>query len=72
MIHKSVIEVNELGTEVTRKTATITEMGYGLNKHLNNPIFVIFDRPFLFVIYDTKHKIPIFIGKIEDPGFTIT
>ena len=72
MIHKSIIEVNEKGTEVKDKTneAKINYMGYGLNKHLN-PRDVIFDRPFKFVIYDTKHKVPIFTGKIEDPGFTI-
>ena len=55
MAHKAVIEVNE-GSEAAAVTSVqiVTKL-------------LIFDRPFYFIIQDSRHKLNLFMGKIVDP-----
>ena len=58
--HKAVIEVNEKGSEAAAVTVVQIETrvtNLGVEK-------VVFDRPFLFVIYDIQNKIPLFFGRM--------
>merc|ERR1719245_3036525 len=60
--HKAVIEVNEKGSEAAAVTVVQIETrvtNLGVEK-------VVFDRPFLFVIYDIQNKIPLFFGATEN------
>lgn len=58
--HKAVLTMDEKGTEAVGVTvldvipATI-------------PDSVLFDRPFLFIIYSHDIKSPLFVGKVVDP-----
>lgn len=64
--HKAVIEVNEKGSEAAAVTVVQIETrvtNLGVEK-------VVFDRPFLFVIYDIQNKIPLFFGRMVDPSGT--
>merc|ERR1712073_218330 len=64
--HKAVIEVNEKGSQAAAVTVVQIETrvtNLGVEK-------VVFDRPFLFVIYDIQNKIPLFFGRMVDPSGT--
>merc|ERR1719189_198178 len=58
--HKAVIEVNEEGSEAAGAGALQL-----VTKSL--PVTIIFDRPFYFIIQDSRHKLNLFMGKIVDP-----
>ena len=59
ILHKAVVEVQEEGAEAAAATAVIST---------RSPSKIIeFDRPFLFIIQDVNHKIPLFMGRIVDP-----
>ena len=64
--HKAVIEVNEQGSEAAAVTS-VAVTSRCLFCH-SSPRQMIFDKPFLFVIQDVQHKIPLFIGRITDPN----
>ena len=59
ILHKAVVEVQEEGAEAAAATAVVMT---------RSPSKIIeFDRPFLFIIQDVNHKIPLFMGRIVDP-----
>ena len=59
ILHKAVVEVQEEGAEAAAATVVITA---------RSPSKITeFDRPFLFIIQDVNHKIPLFMGRIVDP-----
>jgi serpin B len=31
------------------------------------PVTLVVDRPFLFVIHDVEHGTPLFVGRVSDP-----
>ena len=62
--HKSVIEVNEEGSEAAAATAAHTNLRSA--GPLQFPM--IFDRPFYFILQDKTHGINLFMGKIVDPS----
>ncbi len=62
MLHKAFVEVNEEGTEAA--AATFVQMSNCL------PINFVVDRPFAFVIYNTRLQCPLFVGKVVDPTTT--
>ena len=54
------ISVDEAGTEATAVAgATSAEV--------DPPLPLVLDRPFVFVIHDTEHGTPLFLGKVCDP-----
>lgn len=68
VVQKSFIEVNEGGTEA----AAATEVDFELTSAPDildeeDPIEMIVDRPFLFMIVDEETNIPLFVGAIEEP-----
>lgn len=63
VIHKTFIDVDELGTEAATTEAIYAAAG-------PRPISsfeMIVDRPFLYVIYDTDTKTVLFMGTVNDP-----
>ena len=63
--HKSVIEVNEEGSEAAGVSAVqINTRG----SNLGSTIDMKFDRPFYFVIQDKLHKLNLFMGRVVDPS----
>ena len=59
VIHKTHIDVDELGTKAG--AATVAE---GAMMQMET---VILDRPFLYAIVDENTKLPVFIGTVEKP-----
>ena len=63
VIHKTHIDVDELGTKAG--AATVVEMlAEGAMMQMEK---VILDRPFLYAIVDENTKLPVFIGTVEKP-----
>lgn len=61
--HKSFIEVNEAGT----KAAAATSVEIVVTSIPNNPQFIV-DRPFIFVISESRTNQALFIGKMMNPA----
>ncbi len=66
VLHKTYICVDEQGTKAG--AATIVEMKDGATLNPTEPTKVYLDRPFLFMLIDTKSNIPFFIGTVMDVG----
>ena len=66
ILHKAVVEVQEEGAEAAAATAVVFST-YSADFDYEEPKIIEFDRPFLFIIQDVKHKIPLFMGRIVDP-----
>ena len=64
IIHKAVIEVQEEGAEAAAATAIVME---SRSANRQQQRVIEFDRPFLFIIQDVNHRIPLFMGRIVDP-----
>merc|ERR1712079_165673 len=62
-VHQSFIEVNEEGTEAASATAVVV----GLRTARRKRQFFA-NRPFLFMVYDFSHNVPLFAGKVVDPS----
>ena len=62
VIHKTRIEVNTDGTKAA--AATAVEMTKSAMP-INDPVKVILDRPFLYMIIDNNSNLPMFIGTFE-------
>lgn len=65
ILHKTHIEVDELGTKAG--AATVVEMAEG-SAAPEERKEVILNRPFIYMIVDTKTNIPVFIGTAMDIG----
>lgn len=65
IFHKTFIGVDEKGVEAAAATAVTMENGASPN--LPQVLKVDIDRPFMFVIYDSKNKSPLFFGRVLDP-----
>lgn len=66
VMHKTVVEVNEEGSEA----AAVTSVQIDTRFSSAGPRVISFNRPFYFIIQDTKHKVPLFVGRITDPSGT--
>lgn len=62
VIHQAVVKVNEYGVEAAAATVITARLAAAIK--LKN--FSV-DRPFMFLIWDEKSKVPLFVGKIVDP-----
>lgn len=58
MKHQAVLELTEAGVEAAAATA--------LSVARNLLLFEV-QQPFLFLLWDQQHKIPIFMGRVHDP-----
>ncbi len=58
VIHKTFIEVDEKGT----KAAAVTAVEMTKESAVFEEKQISFNRPFVYMIYDVKHSLPIFIG----------
>ena len=63
VIHKTFVDVDEVGTEAAAATAVVM-LALGLP---SEPIPLTINRPFLFLIRDTKTGTILFLGRIFDP-----
>eukprot|EP00755_Sulcionema_specki_P026507 Sspe_Gene.16075::Locus_5654_Transcript_3_4_Confidence_0.250_Length_1875::g.16075::m.16075/K13963/SERPINB; serpin B len=62
VLHKAVVEVNEEGTTAAAATAAVAKLRCAPKP----PVVFRIDRSFLFAVYDTKMKIPVFAGAVRD------
>ena len=60
--HKSFIAMNVYGVEAAAATALLME-----GATPDEPIELDIDRPYIFVIYETGTKSPLFVGRVLDP-----
>ncbi len=64
MLHEVFIAVDEEGTEA----AAVTVVAMRATGMPAEPVPMVVDRPFLFVIHDVEHGTPLFVGRVVDPG----
>lgn len=65
VFHKAVVEVNEEGTKAGAATAAVI-----MTRSM--PEQVVFDRPFVFLIRDSKSGLLLFAGAVADPQLDTT
>ena len=64
VLHKTAIDVNTEGTRAA--AATIVEMvEKGIAHADGEPVSVILDRPFVYMIVDRAEALPLFIGTVD-------
>ena len=64
VLHEAFMAVDEEGTEAAAATAVVMEF----ESAAPVPDELVVDRPFLFVIHDTEHGAPLFVGRVADPS----
>ena len=65
-LHQALLSVDEAGT----KGAAATVMGVSVTSarvHRTPPVPMTVDRPFLFVVEDSQHGVPVFVARVSDP-----
>ncbi|MCD8379055.1 MAG: hypothetical protein LUC95_01735 [Lachnospiraceae bacterium] len=63
---KTVIDFNEEGTESSTFTGIRFNWYTGIEE---DEIHLDFDRPFYFLIWDEKEKLPLFVGQVFEPTY---
>ena len=64
VLHQTFVAVDESGTEAAAATAVVMgETSAQLIRHE-----LVLDRPFLYVVHDTAHGTPLFVGRLSDPS----
>jgi len=64
VLHQTYVAVDEAGTEAAAATAVVmTETSGTLTQQE-----LVLDRPFLYVVHDTAHGTPLFVGRVADPS----
>ncbi|MCZ6544188.1 MAG: serpin family protein, partial [Chloroflexi bacterium] len=62
VVHEAFIAVDELGTEAAAATAVVFDESAPAD-----PVQLIVDRPFLFLIRDVETNTILFLGRVLDP-----
>lgn len=62
--HQTYVAVDEAGTEAAAATA----VGMRATSMRVTQEDLVLDRPFLFVVHDTTHGTPLFLGRVTDPS----
>ncbi len=62
ILHRTVMEVNEHGTKAA--AVTIAQMSEGAALETQEPKEVYLDRPFFYMIVDTRQGLPLFMGTL--------
>jgi serpin B len=65
VIHKSFVSVDEEGTEAAAATAVIMELTAALPEE---PVKMVLDHPFVFLIRDVQTGAILFVGRVADPS----
>jgi serpin B len=65
ILHQSVIDVNESGTEASSATAVIAMRSTMITKDI--PIVFKADRPFLFIVKQASSNVILFMGYLAEP-----
>lgn len=66
VLHQTYVAVDEAGTEAAAATAVVMD-SLGV---VEGPAPLVLDRPFLYVLHDTAHGTPLFVGRVSDPSST--
>jgi serpin B len=66
VLHQTYVAVDEAGTEAAAATAVVMD-ALGA---VETPQVLALDRPFLYVVHDTAHGTPLFVGRVADPSST--
>ena len=66
MIHQANITVDEAGTEAA--AATAIEIAAGASPDEEDPVEVVCDHPFLFVLRDVPTGTVLFMGRVGVPS----
>jgi len=61
--HKTFLQVDELGTEASAVTDVVVKAA-GISMNIQT---LVFNRPFVYAIIDTKTNLPLFLGTMENP-----
>lgn len=64
MLHRATVTIDEQGTEAAAATAVVMDTASAPAKR---PVDVVVDRPFYFVVHDTRVGMPLFVGRVMDP-----
>jgi Serine protease inhibitor len=64
---KTYLDVDELGTEA----GAVTDIGVGVTALPVDLKKLVFNRPFVYAVIDTKTNLPLFIGAMEKPVSTL-
>jgi serpin B len=64
VLHQTYVAVDEDGTEAAAATA----VAMGDSAVLAPPQQLVLDRSFLYVVHDTAHGTPLFVGRVADPS----
>merc|ERR1712038_1999989 len=67
ILHETKVEVTEEGSEAAAVTGVFLDLRAFVEEE-ERAVVVNVDRPFIFVIHDRKHNIPLFIGKVVNPS----
>ena len=63
VLHQAFVAVDEDGTEAAAATAVGMDESAALRSHT-----LVLDRPFVYVVHDTAHGTPLFVGRVADPA----
>ena len=63
--HKTFIGLDKNGVEASAATAVVIARE---TAELNEPINLDLDRPYIFVIYESESRTPLFVGRVMDPS----
>ena len=64
VLHQGYVSVDEHGTEAAAATAVVMREVAAPAE----PLTVVLDRPFLFVVHDLQTRAPLFLGRVADPS----
>ena len=65
VIHEAFIQVDEVGTEAAAATAAVVAVRSAAPGQ--EPMRFFVDRPFLVVVRDVEHSVPLFVAFVADP-----
>ena len=66
VIHKAFVAVDEEGTEAAAATAVIMGIESAMPEEVE-PVSLVFDHPFLFLIRDRESGLILFLGRVTEP-----
>lgn len=65
VIHKTHIEVDKEGTKAAAATAIVMSFSESVSVDAPKYHTIVFNSPFVYMIYDTKEQLPLFIGTVN-------